>query len=42
MTGHFDRHLRIARFTAPLWLYVSVTGVVVFALLRAYVEGAAP
>ena len=29
----FDKHRRIARWTLPLWLYVSVTGVVVYALL---------
>jgi len=29
----FDRHRRIARWTLPLWLYVSVTGVVVYVLL---------
>lgn len=36
-TGRFDSHRGIARFTLPVWFYVSVTGVVVFALLRAYV-----
>jgi putative membrane protein len=36
-TGRFDSHRRIARFALPVWFYVSVTGVVVFALLRAYV-----
>jgi putative membrane protein len=36
-TGRFASHRWIARFTLPVWLYVSVTGVVVFALLRAYV-----
>ena len=36
-TGRFDSHRAIARFTLPVWFYVSVTGVVVFALLRAYV-----
>jgi len=36
-TSRFDSHRRIARFTLPIWFYVSVTGVVVFALLRAYV-----
>jgi putative membrane protein len=35
-TGSFASHRRIARFTLPVWLYVSVTGVIVFALLRAY------
>lgn len=32
----FARHRNIARYTLPLWLYVSVTGVVVFFMLRAY------
>ena len=36
-TDRFDSHRAIARFTLPVWFYVSVTGVVVFALLRAYV-----
>jgi putative membrane protein len=29
----FDRHRRIARWTLPLWLYVSVTGVIIYWLL---------
>jgi uncharacterized membrane protein YozB (DUF420 family) len=29
----FDRHKAIARWTLPLWLYVSVTGVIVYWLL---------
>lgn len=29
----FDRHGRIARWTLPLWMYVSVTGVVVYLML---------
>ena len=29
----FDRHARIARRTLPLWLYVSVTGVVIYVML---------
>ena len=29
----FDRHRRIARWTLPIWLYVSVTGVVVYLML---------
>lgn len=35
--GHFERHRRIARWTMPLWLYVSVTGVVVYVLLYIWV-----
>jgi uncharacterized membrane protein YozB (DUF420 family) len=29
----FDRHRRISRWTFPVWLYVSVTGVVVYIML---------
>ncbi len=29
----FDRHRRIARWTLPIWLYVSVTGVIVYWML---------
>ena len=29
----FDRHRRLARWTLPLWLYVSLTGVVIYAML---------
>jgi uncharacterized membrane protein YozB (DUF420 family) len=29
----FDRHRRLARWTFPIWLYVSVTGVVVYVML---------
>jgi putative membrane protein len=29
----FDRHRRIARWTLPIWFYVSVTGVVIYVLL---------
>jgi uncharacterized membrane protein YozB (DUF420 family) len=29
----FDRHRAIARWTFPLWLYVSVTGVIIYWLL---------
>jgi uncharacterized membrane protein YozB (DUF420 family) len=31
--SRFDRHIRIARWTLPIWLYVSVTGVVVYWML---------
>lgn len=35
-----DRHRRIARWTFPIWLYVSVTGVVVYVMLyRLYPPG---
>jgi uncharacterized membrane protein YozB (DUF420 family) len=29
----FEQHKRIARFTLPVWLYVSVTGVIVYGML---------
>jgi putative membrane protein len=34
LSGRFPRHKKIARYAFPVWLYVSVTGVLVFALLR--------
>jgi uncharacterized membrane protein YozB (DUF420 family) len=33
LRSRFDRHVRIARWTLPLWLYVSVTGIVVYWML---------
>lgn len=33
LRGDYGRHVRIARWTLPLWLYVSVTGVVVYLML---------
>lgn len=32
-TGNFEKHRAIAKWTLPIWLYVSVTGVVVYVLL---------
>jgi uncharacterized membrane protein YozB (DUF420 family) len=32
-TGRFEKHRRLARVTLPIWLYVSVTGVVVYVML---------
>jgi putative membrane protein len=31
--SRFDKHVRIARKTFPLWMYVSVTGVIVYLML---------
>ena len=31
--GQFDRHRALARWTLPLWLYVSVTGVLIYLML---------
>lgn len=33
LKGWFERHRKIARWTLPIWLYVSVTGVVVYLML---------
>jgi uncharacterized membrane protein YozB (DUF420 family) len=33
LRGDFVRHKRIARWTFPIWLYVSVTGVIVYLML---------
>jgi uncharacterized membrane protein YozB (DUF420 family) len=33
LRGRFDRHRQIARWTLPVWLYVSVTGVVIYWML---------
>jgi uncharacterized membrane protein YozB (DUF420 family) len=36
LSGRFPAHRRLARWTFPIWLYVSVTGVAVYAMLAAY------
>lgn len=36
LSGRFPLHRRVSRFTFPVWLYVSVTGVVVFAMLKLF------
>jgi uncharacterized membrane protein YozB (DUF420 family) len=33
LSARFDRHRAIARWTLPIWLYVSVTGVIVYLML---------
>jgi uncharacterized membrane protein YozB (DUF420 family) len=33
LKGQFQRHRNLARWTLPIWLYVSVTGVVVYLML---------
>ncbi|MCP4502765.1 MAG: DUF420 domain-containing protein [Deltaproteobacteria bacterium] len=34
LKSRFEAHKRLVRFVAPMWLYVSVTGVVIFFMLR--------
>ena len=36
LTGRFPFHRRIAKWTFPIWLYVSLSGVIVFLILKAY------
>jgi uncharacterized membrane protein YozB (DUF420 family) len=35
LTARFDRHRTIARWTWPIWIYVSITGVIVYLMLYA-------
>jgi putative membrane protein len=35
LTGRFPAHRRLARYTFPIWLYVSITGVIVYAMQSA-------
>jgi len=32
--GRFASHKKLARWTLPIWLYVSVTGVIIYLMLR--------
>ncbi|PSG89933.1 DUF420 domain-containing protein [Aurantibacter aestuarii] len=36
ITNNFERHKKIARITFPLWLYVAITGVVVYVMISPY------
>ncbi len=36
LTGDFAKHKKLARYTWPLWLYVSITGVLVYLLISPY------
>lgn len=36
LSQQFDRHKKLARITFPLWLYVAVTGVVVYLMISPY------
>jgi len=38
----FDRHRRLARWTLPIWLYVSITGVLVYFMLYVWFPGPGP
>jgi putative membrane protein len=36
ITGDFEKHKKIARYAFPLWLYVAVTGVLVYLMISPY------
>ena len=36
LTGRLEMHRKLARWTFPIWLYVSFTGVLIFLILKAY------
>lgn len=36
ITNNFEKHKKIAKFTFPLWLYVAVSGVVVYLMISPY------
>lgn len=36
IVGRYDMHKKIARFTFPLWLYVAITGVIVYIMISPY------
>ena len=38
-TGQFARHKKITRWAWPIWLYVSVTGVIVYLMAHVYNPG---
>lgn len=36
IAGNFERHRRLAKFTFPIWLYVAVTGVLVYVMISPF------
>jgi putative membrane protein len=38
LSGNFERHRALARFTFPIWLYVAVTGVIVYLMISPYYQ----
>ena len=36
ITNNIERHKKIAKITFPLWLYVAITGVIVFLMISPY------
>lgn len=38
LSGNFDRHRALAKYTFPLWLYVATTGVIVYVMISPYYQ----
>lgn len=38
LARNFERHRRLAKFTHPIWLYVAITGVVVYVMISPYYQ----
>ncbi|MFM1874308.1 MAG: hypothetical protein RL266_45 [Bacteroidota bacterium] len=38
LTGKVERHRKVSKFTFPVWLYVTVTGVLVYLMISPYYE----
>jgi putative membrane protein len=36
LTGEYEKHKKLAKYTWPLWLYISITGVIVYLLISPY------
>ena len=36
ITSNFERHKKIAKITFPLWLYVAISGVIVYIMIAPY------
>lgn len=38
LTGEYDKHRKLARITWPVWLYVAITGVIVYLMINRYYQ----
>lgn len=38
LSGKFKQHVRVVKYTLPIWLYVSVSGVIVYLMIRPYYQ----
>mgnify|MGYP003527477307 CR=1 FL=1 len=36
LANRFDKHKKIAKITFPIWLYVAITGVIVYVMISPY------